>query len=97
MSHLGKCSHEVLTDVHGHWHQLLSVGADNLLHNGGQVIILCLPDDLEKLKSDLPDLWLQILLGEVTLAGEHHLKGDGGLHLDRGLLIVKETVDGQPE
>ena len=87
----------MLTDVHGHWHQLLGISADNLLHHGGQVVILRLPDDLEKLEGDLPDLWLQILLGKVTLAGEHHLEGDGGFDLDGGLLVVKETVDGQPK
>jgi hypothetical protein len=81
--YLGKCSDEMLADVHGYRHQLLRVGADDLLHDGGEVVVLRLPDDVEQLERDLPDLRLQILARRLALAGQHHLDGDGRLHLKR--------------
>ena len=94
---LGEGSHEMLADVDSHGDQLLSVGADDLLHDGGQVVVLCLPDNLQQLQRDLPDLRLQVFLGEVALAGEHHLDSNRSLHLHRRLLVVQEAGDGQSE
>jgi len=59
----------MLTDVHGDGDELLRVGADDLLHDGGEVVVLRLPDDVEELERDLPDLGLQILARRLTLAG----------------------------
>ncbi len=78
----------MLADVHGYRHQLLRVGADNLLHDGGEIVVLRLPDDVEQLQRDLSDLRLQILAGGLALAGQHHLDGDGRLHLERKKQIV---------
>ena len=87
----------MLADVHCQGDKLLCVGADYLLHHGGQVFILRVPDDRKKLQGDLPDLWLQILLGQVAFVTERHLEGDGCLNFDGWLLVVKEAVYGQPE
>ena len=71
----------MLTDIDGHGDQLVRVGADNLLHHARQVVVLRLPDDLEQLERDLPDLGLQVLAGPLTLAGQHHLDSYGRFNL----------------
>ena len=58
----------MLTDVDSNRNQLLCVGADNLLHHRRQVVILRLPDDLQQLQGDLPDLGLEILASTLPLA-----------------------------
>lgn len=56
-------THEVLGHLERDGQQLLCVGADNLLHDVGQVIVLRLPQDLQQLQSDRLDVGLQVLLG----------------------------------
>jgi hypothetical protein len=64
---LCECFDEVLAHVDGDRHQLFGVCADDLLHDGGQVVVLRLPDDVQKLEGDFANLRLNVLLGKLVL------------------------------
>ena len=57
----------MLAHVDGDGDELLGVGADDLLHDGRQVVVLRLSDDVQQLEGDLADLRLYVVFGNLIL------------------------------
>ena len=68
-THLGESFDEVLAHVDGHRDELLGVGADDLLHDRGEVVVLSLTDDVQQLEGDFADLRLDVNFGNLVLRG----------------------------
>ena len=74
-THLGESFDEVLAHVDGHRDELLGVGADDLLHDRGEVVVLSLTDDVQQLEGDFADLRLDVNFGNLVLRGNIFFNG----------------------
>lgn len=49
------CTYQVLRHLHCYWSDLLTIFTDHLLYDIGEVIVLCLPDNVQECLHHWPD------------------------------------------